>query len=159
MNRGGRRVGAGRKPRLDLTERIYLGSICESRFQQLWQAARQQRWDDRPGVSEVHGLHAKAQSIPLEDRGRFLASAEGRQHADDIDFSIREIRGTPTFVEETNRIFNLEAPRPKEVKSDICKAIAGEVRHKWGLAEIGSRYIQRCWDEYRAFEKETRPAD
>jgi hypothetical protein len=157
VSRGGKREGAGRKPKLNHTERIRLGSLCETRFQGLWAHARQKRWEERPGVSELHQLQSRFRSIRTKDRKSFRLSAEGRELSEDVEFSIREIRQTPDFVEETNRFFTLTAPRPKSVKAGICEALAREFGEKWNLPELGPRYVQRCWDEYRAFEKEDDP--
>jgi hypothetical protein len=154
VTRGGKRKGAGRKSKLNHTERMYLGSVCETRFREIWEEARQARWKARPGVSELHRLHAKFRSVRPQDRRAFLRSAEGRELSEDVELTIREIRRTPAFVDETNRVFTLTAPRPKGVKDDICDSIAREVREKWGLPQIGRRYVLRCWDEYRVFERE-----
>jgi hypothetical protein len=155
VSRGGKRAGAGRRRKLDHLQRMYLGSLCETRFQGLWDQVRQKRWEERPGVSELHQLQAQFRSIKAEDRKSFRRSTEGRELSEDIEFSIREIRGTPSFVEEANRFFTLTAPRPKGVKAAICKAVASEFGDQWNFPELGPRYVQRCWDEYRAFEKET----
>jgi hypothetical protein len=132
-----------------------LGSLCEKRFQELWEQARQARWNARPGVSELHQLHAEFRSVRPQDRKGFRLSARGQELSEDVDLAIREIRRTPLFVEETNRFFSLTAPRPKGVKAGICKAVASDFGDKWNVPELGPRYVQRCWDEYRAFEKET----
>lgn len=157
MSRGGKREGVGRRRNLDQLDRIHLGSVCETRFQNLWNEARQKRWEERLGVRELHQLQARFRSIRTEDRKSFRVSAEGHELSEDIELSIREIRRTPDFVEETNRFFTLTAPRPKGVKASICEALACEFGEKWNLPELGPRYIQRCWDEYRAFEKEDDP--
>jgi hypothetical protein len=154
VSRGGRREGAGRKRLLDHTERMRLGSLCETRFKTLWEEARENHWGARPGVGELHQLHADFRSVRPQDRGSFRTSEEGREHGELVEQAIRDIRRTPDFVEEANRFFTLTAPRPKGVKASICEAIANEFSARWHLPQLGPRYVQRCWDEYRAFEKE-----
>jgi hypothetical protein len=154
--RGGKRVGAGRSRKLNHLERIYLGSLCEQRFQTLWDQARWRRWEERAGVNELHKLQERFRSVPVTERKSFRTSSEGRELSEDIEFSIREIRRTPSFVDEIRRGFTLNAPRPKGVKADICEAVAAEVTAKWNVKGISRRYVQRCWDEYRAFERDFR---
>lgn len=155
--KGGKREGAGRKRKLDAFERMILGSQCEKRFSQLWEEAREKHWRERLGMAELHALQAEGQAAAVAGRGVFSNSIEGREHAELVDQAIRNVRKTPDFVEVVSRIFSRPAPRPKGVKAAICRAVAEEYGAKWALTDLGPRYVQRCWDEYRAVERETRP--
>lgn len=95
----------------------------------------------------------------MKENGRgFADKAEGRELRELVEQAIRDIRRTPDFVEETNRLFTLTAPRPKGVKAQIRKAVADEFSSKWEM-KLSPRFVQGCWDEFRAFEKAAHPDD
>lgn len=156
MSRGGVREGAGRKPVLTPMQMIAVGGECERRFRQEWERARQTAWDEKPAVKEVHALQAEVRAGVKEHGPAFWHSAEGRELRETVEQAIREIRRTPDFVEHTNRVFTLTAPRPKGVKANICKAVAAEFSQEWGVS-LSPRNVQTCWDQFRAFEEDTRP--
>lgn len=140
-------------------ERIYVGGLAEASFQNVWQTDREKRLAAQNGVAELRNLQDANRSVPVSDRRAFAKSTQGRQRAEDIDLVIREIRRTPAFVETVSRHFPLAAPRPKGVHWPICEHLAAELSAKWELPNITPRYVDRCWKEYRKFEKETRPPD
>ena len=158
MTRGGSRAGAGRKPKIAGFDRIALGSACEARFHSLWEAAKQRKLKAMLENSEIPGVRAEFAAIPISERKSFCSSAEGREKLGESEQAIRTARKTPDWVEHTNRVFTVRAPRPKSVTRDICIAIAREFGERWQM-DIGERMVRRCWDEYRKQEQRSEAED
>lgn len=154
MPRGGRRIGAGRRRKLDHLARMAVGSACERRFNDTWNEARQLAWRSRPGYDEREALLLEYRAIPISERPSFHRSARGVEWAEESEQAIRVMRNTPDWVRHTNRNFTLDAPRPKSVCNKICETVAAEFSAKW-LVQLLPSYVLKCWNEYRAFERAT----
>lgn len=147
MPRGGRRNGAGRSSKLDFWERLEVGAACERRFRALWKKNIDADWESRPGVDRLHYLQARFRKAAPASKARGDLSIQ-------IENLIRRMKRIPSFVAKVGRGFTKAGPRPKGVKSEICRSVAAEFCAKWDRDDLGPRYAQRCWDEFRAVQNQ-----
>lgn len=152
MPRGGRRAGAGRKPKFDEWDRIALGAACEKRATAAQNEALKHVWAAKPGVAELRTLHEEFRRIPLDERRQFYASHEGQELASEVEQQIRATQRTPDFVVETKRTFEVAAPRAKNLRQTIIKDVAAEFSNRWGV-EVTAGAVDKCWKEYRALAR------
>jgi hypothetical protein len=146
------RIGAGRKPKLDLFDRIAVGSECENRFNQIWVEGGKRAWSDRKGMPELRATHEEFRAISASERPAFRSSDRGRELAEEVEEAVRALRKTPEWVGHPSRLFSLTTPRPKGVKEHICQDVAAHYSATSGLA-LTARFVQGCWDDYRRFER------
>ena len=72
----------------------------------------------------------------------------------EVEEALRKVTRTPQFVTEVKRTVTLSSPRPKGVSVRICDAVAAFCA-QIGRPDISSRYVRRCWDNTRRFDKNT----
>jgi len=149
--RGGKRPGAGRKPKLTELQRLRVGGHCE----RLWREAAEKKLQS--AIAErsaaVQETYERARWVPLKDRGHWISSDAGEEYLDDVDFALREEQQiTADNSTPPSRLLTVHVARPKGVHDEIVAKVAQHYR-------ISERLTQTCWDEFRRIEKRLREDD
>ena len=146
--RGGRRPGAGRKPKMSLLKRIGIGGRCERE----WRGLIAKRLDAKARAESPEYFEEvqRAREVPVSERRRWLEE-NGELHSYDVDAALRADQGTGD--DPPSRYMRVTVKRPKGgERRAIIKKIAAET----GLSESA---VDRCWKEFRAVEKDLRDDD
>lgn len=149
MARGGSRLGAGRRPKLETLTRLELGAECEGLFLALWRDASDKLCDEYAARGPINDIRAEADALPVSVRAKWLQSQAGLEYLEEVEEARRAMRRTPDFALSANPYFEFTAPRPKGVKNGICREVAA----KHNLAGVGPAYVRKCWAEFRAVKK------
>ncbi len=147
MPRGGRRVGAGRKPRLTYFEKLAIGAQCERLWREVCQRAEKDAIDQ--ATFRAREQWAKAAAVPRGERQAFIESRYFQDdYLDDVRFALKEDQGIEPVDDdrEPDRVVTIRPARPKGHRTRIISKIAGER----GASE---RMVERCWKEFRAVQR------
>lgn len=172
MARGGARNNAGRKPLLTDLQRIRVGAECQNRLDAEARAQARQRIDARSDRTTYSEVVEAVHQIPLAER-RSWTEDDHADHSFDVDMALRrdqgvlrdpeksydeddefvpEIVGDDDFGPEPVRYHSEPLRRPQGVNQRIRRDVAREMSAHFGV-ELKERFVQKCWDEYRAFLK------
>jgi len=144
MPRGGKREGAGRKPRLRFLERMRVGARCQHLWREAYEANARAALSEQTEI--VRDEWDVARAMPIRDRKAWMQSPEFTQYLCDVQISLQESQGL-SEDQEPARIVRVEPVRPK-----IGKRIITQVAGEYSETE---RMIERCWEEFRKFERDT----
>lgn len=151
MPRGGRRLGAGRKPALGTIERLAIGAQCERLWQEEWSASL-----DRTKNDALRGLSREwkeADSVPVPERASWLGTLAGEEYLENVEFARRELLQIPDENEEpAPRLIHFNGPRPKSHRKGIMSAVARE-QSLLRAVPISVRLVEACWKEFRALQR------
>jgi hypothetical protein len=146
--RGGKRQGAGRKPILSAVERLDRGADVNARLlgaTQAWVRARVEANYERYNLKEKW---ARVHSIPVAERQRWSQrSTDDGSTAGDAVFDVRDaIRaaGSKKVVVSPGRA-------GYRLRCQIIATVAADWSRDLGQ-NISPRFVERCLEEYRAFE-------
>jgi hypothetical protein len=154
MPRGGRRAGAGRKPKLDFLNALDVGAECEVRYRQLQKLADECRINDQLSTPELEEYRAELDAVPIAERQAFLDSIEGREIRELIDEAIRQRQRTPKMYDgPTNRLFRITTKRLKGVTDAICEEVAADYAPRFPNVGLTPRYVRECWKLCRSWVK------
>lgn len=147
MPRGGKRPGAGRKPRLSRLDKLRVGARCERLWREVYRANAEAAL--RRQLPETRRQWRKAQDVPVPDRPAWTASPDFEDHQDDVRGGLQEDQGIDLVGDdrEPARIIRAEPVRPK-VGPQIVARVASET----GETE---RMVERCWKLFRKIERES----
>lgn len=137
--RGGKRVGAGRKPILDLEGRLRVGGRCESVQRRIVDARVDQQLVDDIAETNLPEFWRWVNAIPVPDRKAFLASAVFRDHQSSIQ-------------SERERLSRTSIDGRYGIGSRVVREVTD-----WAVSVFGLRlkptFVRDCWEEYRTFSK------
>jgi hypothetical protein len=160
MPRGGKRDGAGRPAKLTFFQRLTIGGECETRWRNLLEESIRAQLATLPGSAERKAAHAAAGEVPIEERRGWLSTYEGEDHLDDVQAALHTMNGIRDEDEWPDepapRIFSFVPVRPYGKKIGIKDDVAAHFSATWGIRILRGT-VTRCWDEFRAFELQTRP--
>lgn len=159
---GGRRVGAGRKPSLDLMERLRLGLLCDDLQSKSVESADEaaHRLDDHAG-----GLHEGLRALNLSQRRQLLDLMESPlmeapedldggllELAEDLeDFRYRRDGGGPDNYARGGRIVRRHL-KPRMTRAAIIEAVVSSERQAGRI--ISPRLVVECWKFTRRFVRQ-----
>ena len=147
---GGKRKGAGRKPKWSFDDVIRIGQACEVHFRAVVHAEFEKRKNALISneVTDLEDLFQNAQSIPVEDRQEWLKDENGgAQHLADVEEELATLNATMEGTDPKNRVFQIVGKAPKGTRSRIIKIVAEE----YGLQ---TTQVDNLWQRYRRFERE-----
>jgi hypothetical protein len=150
MPRGGKRPGAGRKPRLTELERLRVGALCERLHRNERQAALSE--DIREATYNVQDEFNDGiiSQIPLSKRKEFAESEIGQIFQDEVRFALALDQGlSPEEAEEAHppRQLHVSSRRPKGVRREIISAVAESL-------SIPEWLVDECWQDFRWYQKD-----
>lgn len=183
MPRGGRRAGAGRKPKATDWERLEIGRRCE----ELYSAAREvaeeaERQRVREGICERFELNKESdQSKSFFDELKEinvnllwkgigvrklvveLASTDPENFPDDLPPDLGDLIERLRSMQEAEfpRVISLPH-RPPITRAEIVRQVADEWQAKAPRRRcdwITLWYVSECWDDYRALASEGEEPD
>lgn len=145
MSRGGKRPGAGRKPRFTDDEMVGIGARCENLWEEVCRRARDEVDEaiDRARPA-LRLARAKLKGKTESERRGFIQGrilfqgASYNEHREDVRSAIREDQGPnpPRYV----------VRRPKGDHRRIIAQVSAET----GLSESTVRH---CWDRFRVLNR------
>lgn len=147
---GGKRQGAGRKPKWSFADILKVGLACEVRFREVVHTEFENRKNAliSNDVIELERLFKEARSIHNEDRREWLKDENGGdKHLADVEAELFTLNSTMESTDSTNRIFKIACKAPKGTRSRIIKIVAEE----YGLQ---TTQVDNIWQRYRRFERE-----
>ncbi len=156
MTRGGKRSGAGRPPKLDDIQRIWVGQFCENE----WQRAIQNKVDytirTDPALEDYQVLIAKQRKIKPHLRPEYLKSEMFDQHKHDVEAELRTASGWDMEGDiSAPRLREYIIAKPQGIRAAIIAEAKLQLQQKFQVSGISNDTIRKCWDEWRAFEKAT----
>ena len=107
---GGKRKGAGRKPKWSFDDVIRIGQACEVHFRAVVHAEFEKRKNALISneVTDLEDLFQNAQSIPVEDRQEWLKDEHGgAQHLADVEEELATLNATMEGTDPNNRVFQI----------------------------------------------------
>lgn len=144
MPSGGKRKGAGRKPKLEPMARLAVGAHCERLWSDEYEAKLAKEVD--ASLVNVHNEHKSAHRIPIKERKAWVKSEAGQNHIEDVEDALRLDQGL-SDEDIPSRLIQVKAKRPKGIRSKIMKAVAE-------AEGISPRMAESCWKEFRRFQNE-----
>ena len=147
---GGKRKGAGRKPKWSCDDVITIGQACEVHFRAVVHAEFEKRKNAliSNDVTDLEDLFQNAQSIPVEDRQEWLKDENGGvQHLADVEEELATLNATMEGIDPKSRVFQIVGKAPKGTRSRIIKIVAEEY-------DLKTTQVDNLWQRYRRFERE-----
>lgn len=147
---GGKRKGAGRKPKWSFDDVLKVGQACEVRFRKVINAEFENRKSAlfSNDVIELKRAFDGSRSILKEDRQEWLKDENGgAQHHADVEEELATLNATMEGTDPKNRVFQIVGKAPKGTRSRIIKIVAEE----YGLQ---TTQVDNLWQRYRRFERE-----
>jgi len=146
MPSGGKRKGAGRKPKLDSMSCLRAGAHCERLWREAYEGNLAAAIDDATWI--VQDEHNELKQIPIEERAAFIKSEKGQTYVDAVRDALRVDQGI-SDDSEPSRLVHIQAKRPKGIRSEIISKVA----EAEGTTD---RMVETCWKEFRQLQKEER---
>ena len=144
---GGKRKGAGRKPKWDLLFKLRVGQDCESLFRQEEELAKKKAIDEHFSTeTEIKNVWDKVHKIPIPRRSNWLKSEAGDQHISDIEEELETLRATTANISPASRLLKIPTKPPRGSRLRIISEIA----EKYSLS---AKQVDNLWQEYRRFER------
>ena len=144
---GGKRKGAGRKPKWDLLFKLRVGQDCESLFRQEEELAKKKAIDEHFSTeTEIKNVWDKVHKIPIPRRSTWLKSEAGDQHISDIEEELETLRATTANISPASRLLKIPTKPPRGSRLRIITEIA----EKYSLS---AKQVDNLWQEYRRFER------
>ena len=139
---GGKRDGAGPKPKYHADFILEIGSLCEARLRAARDKSKAKAEDDLTSkYSDLRDHWQKAHQIEQPERQQWLKSDQGMQYIDDVNFELSELNRTQKTGSETNRIFPINLKPPHKARKTIRRDVAAE----YSLTENQVKYL---WAKY-----------
>ena len=137
MTRGGKRPGAGRKPKLTFLQKFSIGGEVESRWRLEWDKSTQQELKRK--TVALRKEWKKVQEMPVAERKGWLKSYAYELHQEDIEFALEE--------DGLSRVHKVTPKRPKGPLKDIIQTVAQE-------RGLSFEMVRKCHILFRKVEKE-----
>ena len=144
---GGKRDGAGPKPKYHADFILEIGSLCEARLRAARDKSKAKAEDDLTSkYSDLRDHWQKAHQIEQPERQQWLKSDQGMQYIDDVNFELSELNRTQKTGSESNRIFPINLKTPHKARKTIRRDVAEE----YSLTENQVKYL---WNKHIKLEK------
>jgi hypothetical protein len=177
MSAGGRRVGAGRPPKLDFWARLKIGSECEERWiafiKQVVEREQEEQIARVPAMERIQASSREAAEKAAHEERRILreggtwedAEAAGRRirgawrrsksHDEELREELVEAgaigEGADDEAERPVHVFvvSVRPRRPKGLRPSILNEVTTVATARHPEARITSRFVEECWKEHR----------
>jgi hypothetical protein len=142
---GGKRAGAGRKPKWSFDDVLAVGQMCEAR----WRAAEVAEFEKNNATmfseqSDITSHQVSAREVPIPDRRAWLKSESGERHRDDMEVELEclneQLSGAPT----QNPVFSISKKPPRGTRKKVLEEVAAKFC-------ITVKQADNLWQEYRRF--------
>lgn len=145
--RGGKRPGAGRKPKWDFWFKFKIGQECEILFRDA-EARALQRANDHTfnADSELKHLWRTPARIPIKRRKAYIASDLFKYHQEEIETELKFLAEGIDAEGPAQRVVQIRYRARRGTRKAIIKQIA----EKHSLTE---NQVDNLWQAYRRFEK------
>jgi hypothetical protein len=144
---GGKRKGAGRKPKWDLLFKLRVGQDCESLFRQEEEVAKKKAIDEHFRTdSDLSELWRSVNMVPISHRSHWLESEASEQHRSDIEDELEALRAMTANISPASRLLKIPTKPPRGSRLRIISEIA----EKYSLS---AKQVDNLWQEYRRFER------
>jgi hypothetical protein len=144
---GGKRKGAGRKPKWDLLFKLRVGQDCESLFRQEEEVAKKKAIDEHFRTdSDLSELWRSVNMVPISHRRHWLKSEAGDQHISDIEDELKAFRAVSANISPASRLLKIPTKPPRGTRLRVISEIA----EKYSLS---AKQVDNLWQEYRRFER------
>ncbi len=161
MARGGKRDGAGRRPKLEKEEygEIRVGQFCEQRHREIMNSNFDNEWRDFH--KNYDEQIEKLRKIPIHKRKELLKGRYLQRHKEEVEEALGEDYMAPISKGDDDHVIDpkyVDAPsekRPYGFRGKIISEAIIWVKDEYGV-DVGPDYVDRCWKEYRALESEIR---
>lgn len=145
---GGKREGAGRKPKWPFFFKIDVGQACERLWRETMekadQASRSEMFSEK---SELAVYWRKAAQVPVAERKEWRDSEEGKLHHDDVEIELSALSPEQPENQPVPRIVQISRKPPRGSRKRITEAVARE----FGILP---QQVDNIWQQYRKFESE-----
>jgi len=145
---GGKRAGAGRKPKWSFEDVLAVGQMCEGRWREAEAAAvirnKAVKFSEQ---SEIGSLHRSASLVPIGDRGAWLNSEAGETHHDDVEVEIEFLNEAIFGEPSQNRMVSISNKSPRGTRKLILEEAATKFCVK-------VKEASNLWEAYRRFERD-----
>ncbi len=168
-NRGGRRTGAGRKPRLTAEQRLWIGDCCEQELLQRRLQHRKESISIHLASRGIEENHEDIQSLHPSLRHEVLVWGTQRPEdeypadlpAEVVD-AIVAARGNARSLDQRDgrtpalgRLFTPKHRRPARFREDILVAVSQQATDRFATP-VSTRMVETAWKEYRRLAAELR---
>ena len=144
---GGKRKGAGRKPKWDPLFKLRVGQDCENLFRQEEELAKKKAIDEHFSTeTDIKNVWDKVHKIPIPRRSNWLKSEAGDQHISDIEEELETLRATTANISPASRLLKIPTKPPRGSRLRIISEIAEEY-------SLSAKQVDNLWQEYRRFER------
>ena len=144
---GGKRKGAGRKPKWDPLFKLRVGQDCESLFRQEEELAKKKAIDEHFSTeTDIKNVWDKVHKIPIPQRSHWLKSEGSEQHISDIEEELETLRAVSANISPASRLLKVPTKPPRGSRLRIISEIA----EKYSLS---AKQVDNLWQEYRRFER------
>lgn len=163
MPRGGKRIGAGRKPVLDVYARIWIGTECQNRMDETARynahsrliarrkrralGSRRFRMEQVPGTNPILKLYELYAELAKVQPKRFTR----RQEVNSLVCQIRRLKVSMRGPRTTSFLCAISAPVVRPRNRDrfrILEEVAAMASQRYGVTVLPSM-VDLCWKEFR----------
>jgi hypothetical protein len=144
VKHGGRREGAGKKPKLTSTQAISVGLWCERLWGRAAEAQAMRNYEERSSTEQISQAQSRADLIPPSRR----MSRATRESLEDISDDIDDATGG-------NRLVSIPLTRPYRAHEKVMDAAVRRCAKLYEIS-ITRRTAKECWDKARALEARLR---
>jgi len=148
LSHGGKRAGAGRKPKWSFDDVLAVGQMCEGRWREAEAAAfiknKAVKFSDQ---SDITSVRRSANAVSIPERRPWRKSDDGEGHRADMEVEIESLN-EETFGEPSqNRLFSVSNKPPRGTRKAILEEAATKFHTTVNQAD-------NLWQAYRRFERE-----
>jgi hypothetical protein len=154
MTRGGKRSGAGRPPKLDYIQRLWVGSFCEVEWRKAIKEKLEYTIRNDPSMEGYRALIAEQAKILESKRSEYLGSEAFSTHQYDVETELRDATNWNMDGERNApRLREYRTTKPQGLQPEIICRAREQIKQRYGILNISDPTIRKCWDEFRKFEK------
>jgi hypothetical protein len=154
MTRGGKRRGAGRPPKLDYYQKLWVGSFCEVEWRKAIKEKLEYTIRNDPSMEGYRAEISKQAQIPERNRAAYLNSEAFSRRQYDIETELRDASNWDMNDERNApRLREYRITKPQGLQPEIICRAREQIKQRYGILNISDPTLRKCWDEFRKFEK------
>lgn len=134
--RGGRRLNAGRKLKLDVYQRLSVGAECERLQNEMVKRRKELLENDAHDFTNLPEWWDWIQSIPVNERAAFTETQDFKDHAKDV-------------AKELTKVPPLEKASKYGTRRRVVANVAKWATLRFAVPILPS-FVEDCWEEFRA---------
>lgn len=143
---GGKRRGAGRKPKWDPLFKLRVGQDCERLFREASkEALNQNKGKILNEETELDYLWKQVALIPVNLRSKWLREEFSDFHVQDIEAELKLLNSNNNTAQSNNRIIRISKKPPRGTRKMILSKIASKY-------SLSTKQVDNLWQAYRRLE-------